>query len=87
MKPKTLDEMLAPYAAAARPAGGLRPFSRRPATPLRDRIDAQVDDLARRFELDRLLYEVEVEAQRRWLANLQAFDAYAARRERRRSGS
>jgi hypothetical protein len=33
------------------------------------------------FELDRLLYDIEVEAQGRWLRNLMAFDAYCARRD------
>jgi hypothetical protein len=79
---KPLEELLAPYSAGPRPGAGRSAF-RSSSTPLRRRIDAQVDRLAQRFSLDRLLYDVEVDAQARWLANLAAFDAYAAERERR----
>ena len=33
------------------------------------------------FELDRLLYDIEVDAQHEWLRRLMAFDAYCARRD------
>jgi hypothetical protein len=48
---------------------------------LRARIQASIDRAVRIFELDRLLYEIEVEAQGRWLRTLMAFDAYCARRD------
>jgi hypothetical protein len=76
-----LPARLAPY--GRRPGAPLRPgaFRTRPGG-LRARIDALVDDAARRFEVDRLLYEVEVEATARWLDRLAAFDAYCAARDR-----
>jgi len=48
---------------------------------LRARIQASIDRAVRIFELDRLLYDIEVEAQDRWLRNLMAFDAHCARRD------
>jgi hypothetical protein len=48
---------------------------------LRSRIQASLDDAVLIFELDRLLYDIEIEAQGRWLRNLMAFDAYCARRD------
>lgn len=48
---------------------------------LRARIQASIDRAVRIFELDRLLYDIEVEAQGRWLRTLMAFDAYCARRD------
>jgi hypothetical protein len=54
----------------------------RPATGgLRHRILAQVDRAVEIFEVDRLLYDIEIDAQQRWLRRLMAFDAYCARRE------
>ncbi len=47
---------------------------------LRARIQAQLDDAVLIFELDRLLYDIEVDAQREWVRNLVAFDSYCARR-------
>jgi hypothetical protein len=54
---------------------------RGPAGGLRRRIDASVEAAVRIFELDRLLYDIEVDAQDAWLRRLMAFDAYCARRE------
>ncbi len=56
---------------------------------LRLRIDQQLEDAVQRFELDRLLYDIEVDAQHEWLRRMMAFDAYCARRERdaRRRGA
>jgi hypothetical protein len=48
---------------------------------LRRRIDASLDDAVCIFELDRLLYDIEVDAQHAWLRRLMAFDAYCARRD------
>jgi hypothetical protein len=48
---------------------------------LRARLERQLDDAVRIFELDRLLYDIEVEAQHEWLRRLAAFDAYCARRD------
>jgi hypothetical protein len=48
---------------------------------LRARIDRSLDDAVQIFELDRLLYDIEVEAQNEWLRRLMAFDAYCARRD------
>lgn len=49
---------------------------------LRPRIDAMLDQAVERFELDRLLYDIEVDAQHEWLRRMMAFDAYCARRDR-----
>jgi hypothetical protein len=57
--------------AFTRPAGG----------GLRARILAQIDQAVEIFEVDRLLYDIEVEAQHRWLRRMMAFDAYCARRD------
>ena len=75
-----LERRLAPYTHEPRAID--RSAFAGDGRPLRTRIDAGFDRLARRFELDRLLYELEVEAQRRWLSNLAAFDAFLARRDR-----
>jgi hypothetical protein len=48
---------------------------------LRARIERQLDDAIQIFELDRLLYDIEVDAQRDWLRRLAQFDAYCARRD------
>lgn len=48
---------------------------------LRARIQSGIDRAVRIFELDRLLYDIEVEAQGRWLRTLMAFDAYCASRD------
>jgi hypothetical protein len=54
---------------------------RRSGGGLRRRIEASLDDAVRIFELDRLLYDIEVDAQHAWLRRLMAFDAYCARRD------
>ena len=77
-----LERRLRPYGRApGRPlhAGAFR--SARPAC-LRARIDARVDEAVQRFEVDRLLYDIEVEALGEWVRRLVAFDAYCASRER-----
>jgi hypothetical protein len=56
-------------------------FARPEAGGLRQRIVAQVDRAVEIFEVDRLLYDIEVDAQQRWLRRMMAFDAYCARRE------
>ena len=48
---------------------------------LRARIERSLDDAVLIFELDRLLYDIEVDAQDAWLRRLMAFDAYCARRD------
>jgi hypothetical protein len=48
---------------------------------LRARIERSLDDAVQIFELDRLLYDIEVDAQHEWLRRLMAFDAYCARRD------
>ena len=49
---------------------------------LRPRIDAVLDQAVAHFELDRLLYDIEVDAQHEWLRRMMAFDAFCARRDR-----
>ena len=41
-----------------------------------------LDQAVAHFELDRLLYDIEVDAQHEWLRSMMAFDAYCARRDR-----
>ena len=53
---------------------------------LRTRIEHDVEDALMTFELGRMIYEIEVDAQRRWLRNLQRFDAYCAERDLRSGG-
>ena len=60
-------------------------FSRPPESGLRARIAAQIDKAVEIFEVDRLLYDVEIEAQERWLRRMMAFDAYCARRDAARA--
>ena len=70
------------------PSGSLRreAFARPAAGGLRARILAQIDRAVDIFEVDRLLYDIEVEAQQRWLRRMMAFDAYCARRDAARAG-
>ena len=65
------------------PVGPLRreAFTRPAAGGLRARILAQIDRAVEIFEVDRMLYDIEVEAQHRWLRRMMAFDAYCARRD------
>jgi hypothetical protein len=48
---------------------------------LRARIERQLEDAVQIFELDRLLYDIEMDAQREWLRRLAAFEAYCAKRD------
>jgi hypothetical protein len=65
------------------PAGALRreAFTRPAGGGLRGRIMAQIDRAVEIFEVDRLLYDIEIDAQQRWLRRMMAFDAYCARRD------
>jgi hypothetical protein len=68
------------------PSPGARRVTRRsfsgPARGgLRARIDRSLDQAVQIFELDRMLYDIEIDAQHRWLRRLMAFDAYCARRD------
>jgi hypothetical protein len=71
------------------PSGSLRreAFARPAAGGLRARILAQIARAVEIFEVDRLLYDIEVEAQHRWLRRMMAFDAYCARRDAAARGS
>ena len=53
----------------------------RPTGGLRARILAQIDRAVEIFEVERLLYVIEIDAQQRWLRRMMAFDAYCARRD------
>ena len=66
------------------PSGPLRrdAFVRAPGG-LRPRMQAQIDRAVEIFELERLLYDIEIDAQQRWLRRMMAFDAYCARRDAR----
>ena len=77
----SLEERLAQY-GGGRVGGCRRPFRQSRLSGLRVRIEEQLDAVAARFELDRAIYEVEVDAMHAWLRNLVAFDAYCARRSR-----
>ena len=48
---------------------------------LRPRIQAQIDRAVEIFEVERLLYDIEIDAQQLWLRRMMAFDAYCARRD------
>ena len=80
-QPLTLEQRLAGYVPSPSGRRLRRQAFRRPAGGLRQRIERQLDDAVRIFELDRLLYDIEVDAQRAWLQRLIAFDAYCARRD------
>jgi hypothetical protein len=47
---------------------------------LRARLQRSLDEAVLIFELDRMIYDIEVDAQNDWLRRLMAFDAYYARR-------
>jgi hypothetical protein len=84
---QSLEQRLAVY-SARRPRPGTRAaFERMSRQGLRSRLDERLEDAIAIFELDRLLFDVEVEAQREWLARLVAFDAYCARRDAAGGGS
>ena len=59
-------------------------FEAIPRGGLRTRLQQSLDDAVQIFELDRMLYDIEVDAQHEWLRRLMAFDAYCARRDSRR---
>jgi hypothetical protein len=69
------------------PSGPLRrdAFTRAAPGGLRRRITAQIDRAVEIFEVDRMLYDIEIEAQGRWLRRMMAFDAYCARRDAARA--
>jgi hypothetical protein len=81
MDERSLERRLAPYAARGRRVDRSS-FRRAGSHGLRARIDQRVQDAVLQFELDRLLYDIEVDAMHRWLRALVAFDAYCARRGR-----
>jgi len=58
-------------------------FSRTGGHGLRVRIQRRIDEAIEIFEIDRLLYDVEVEAMTAWIRRMVAFDAYCARRDSR----
>ena len=78
----SLDDRLAGHVPA--PAARLvrrEAFADAHRKGLRARIERSLDDAVLIFELDRLLYDIEVDAQHEWLRRLMAFDAYCARRD------
>jgi hypothetical protein len=79
--PSTLEERLALY-GGGRAGGRRRPFRQSAVRGLRERIQAQLEATVARFEIDRAIYEIEVDAMHAWLRNLVAVDAYCARRAR-----
>jgi hypothetical protein len=82
-RPIRLDERLAGHIPPPRTRRLSRSaFAGSRSGGLRERLERRLDDAVRVFELDRLLYDVEVEAQERWLERLVEFDAYWARRLR-----
>ena len=58
-------------------------FSRTGGHGLRARIERRIDEAVLIFEVDRLLYDIEVEALQAWIRRMVAFDAYCARRDAR----
>ncbi len=50
---------------------------------LRARLLSDLECLVARFELDRAIFEIELDAQQEWLDRLERFDAYCARRDAR----
>ena len=82
------DELSEPHRAAPAGRGGSR-VDRLDVVDvrgLRTRIEHEIEDALLIFELDRMIYEIEVDAQRRWLRTLQRFEAYCAERDRRSGG-
>ena len=80
MKGSPLDKRLAPYSVHSRAGVSRSSFDRAHMRGLRSRMGARLDEAVAVFEIDRLLYDIEVDAQHAWLRNLMAFDAYCARR-------
>jgi hypothetical protein len=81
MKGSPLDRRLQPYQVGQRAGVSRASFDRVHMRGLRTRLSARLDEAVEIFELDRMLYDIEVDAQHAWLRNLMAFDAYCARRE------
>ena len=81
MKGSQLDWRLEPYQVGQRAGVSRASFDRVHMRGLRSRLSARLDEAVEIFEIDRLLYDIEVDAQHAWLRNLMAFDAYCARRE------
>lgn len=80
---QSLGERLAGYDALSDdPRIDRGAFDRVHMRGLRPRIDAQIAEAVLIFELDRMLYDIEVEAQHEWLRTMMAFDAFCARRDR-----
>jgi hypothetical protein len=77
----SLEQRLAPYTAVPRRPSPRAAFRRARIGALRPRLDDMLERTVARFELDRLLYEIEVDAQDAWLRNLVAFDAFCAGRD------
>jgi hypothetical protein len=77
----SLEQRLAGHVPAPSGRRVTRASFRRTPGGLRQRIDASIEEAVRIFELDRLLYDIEVDAQHAWLRRLMAFDAYCARRD------
>jgi hypothetical protein len=75
----SLEERLAQY-GGGRVGGCRQPFRRGRLSGLRERLLEQLEAAAARFELDRAIYEIEIDAMHAWLRNLVEFDAYCARR-------
>jgi hypothetical protein len=55
-------------------------FAQNHQNGLRARLQRSLDDAVLIFELDRMIYDIEVDAQNDWLGRMMAFDAYCARR-------
>jgi len=77
----SLEQRLEGHLAPPSPNHRREAFARPASGGLRARILAQIDQAVEIFEVDRLLYDIEVEAQHRWLRRMMAFDAYCARRD------
>ena len=77
----TLEQRLAGYVSSPPRRLRRRAFRTAARGGLRARIDRQLEAAVRVFEIDRLIYDIEVEAQHEWLRRLMAFDAYCARRD------
>jgi hypothetical protein len=81
----SLENRLAGHLVPPSGPVGREAFTRPDGGGLRGRIQAQIDRAIEIFEVDRLLYDIEVDAQQRWLRRMMAFDAYCARRDERRA--
>jgi hypothetical protein len=80
---RSLEQRLSGYGlGTSRRSVSRAAFSAGHLRGLRARLDARLEHAVRIFEIDRLVYDIEVDALHAWLRNLMAFDAYCARRER-----